>query len=231
MGFKELDSWFKGKRMKIPKAIRLEIEKGILEHLKSTGLIIASLTFNYGLEVIYMRFLIFNKAGERFVRRLSFNFKRERTLDPYPERNLGDYDEVYCIEVILDKDIGFTTSSYPNEEPNFKLPKFVKNGLNKIILDYLKRINQKEDPYIINTPSFKYFKNRILVKYFDGKFIERKMKFRFKKSNLKIEKPTNKVNRIVKLIVGESNVLKSHFSYITITEPKMNQKPFIDFPR
>lgn len=214
--FKELSIglWVKRMKIQIPKFIRVEIQTEILEYLKSIGTIITSHSFKFGSETIDLRYLIFNKAGNQFTRRLRFSFERQRSIDHFPMRNQRFYDEVFYIEVILDQNNSFTSSSYPNRVPNFKLPKFIKNGLNEIILDYVRAVNWREDAnYIINTPSFKYFKNRITVRYFDRKFVEKKLKFRFIKSNSKVWNPTPEIKRVVQLVDSHYYLLRHELYY------------------
>lgn len=198
--------------MKIPKKIRNEIEEGLLEHLKSIELNINKPAFKFNSELIKLRYLSFSKAGDKFIRRINFKFKRIRSLDSFPIRNLGFFDEVFKIQVILDNNKRITSSSYPNKKPNFKLPKFVKKSLNNIILEYIKTVNWKEE-YIINSPIFNYFKNKIVIRYFDGKFVERKMKFWFIKSNQKVLEPNPKLERTVQLIVDVYGLLRNELTY------------------
>ena len=125
--------------MKIPKKIRIEIQNKLLDHLKiDGGMVITSPTFKFCSELIKMRYLKFDRAGNKFTRRLSFEFKRILSLDPFPKINQEFWDEVIKIHVILEGGKSFTSSSYPNKEPNFKLPESVKIGVNSIILNYLR---------------------------------------------------------------------------------------------
>lgn len=153
-----------------------------------------------------------NKDGSSFVRRLSFDFKRKRNLDPKPQKNLKFFDEIFSIQVKLDNSKSFTSSTYPNKNPNFKLPKYAKNWIKELILKYLRNW-YKVEGFVVCSPVFKFVRNTVNIKFLDDKLREKKMKFRFIKSNSKVLWPTSKIERIVQLVDVQRGLLRYELSY------------------
>jgi hypothetical protein len=198
--------------MKIPKKIREEIQSKLLDHLgNDRGMLISHPTFKYCSELIKMRYLKFDRAGNKFTRRLSFEFKRILSLDPFPKKNQEFWDEVIKIHVILEGGKSFTSSSYPNKEPNFKLPESVKIGVNSIILNYL-RSDYRIDKVLIS-PVFKYEKNIIQVSFINENSEEVEKQFKFLKINQKVSKPTHHLERIIKIHTGLYGYLNTVYAY------------------
>jgi hypothetical protein len=198
--------------IKIPKKIRNEIENRILEFLKSKGMLITHPSFNYSFGMIKLRYLIKNKAGNQFSRRIPFKIKSKLSLDSFPKKDQGFFDEVIKIHVTLDKGRRFTSSAYPSKKPNFKLPKSVKRGINHIILGYLRNGHKTAD-YVVNSPVFKYERNKVQVRFFDDKFREEKVMFKFLKSNQKVSKPTPDLERIIRVHTGYRGFINTIFAY------------------